>query len=161
MPLEDREIFQAVWERFSDQPIEVVMEQYEKARRINLDIEKRMGTIQPNPDIETEVAETETVVEPVVQVQPKKRFTKRSLVVAPETAITDNSIICCLCGAERQSLTSKHLGAHGISVADYKKLCGYDPTQPLMSRQRHEDSRKNIINAQKARINKRKATREN
>lgn len=160
MPLEDREIFQAVWERFSDQPIEVVMEQYEKARRINLDIEKRMGTIQPAGNVEVEATEMAPAVEAVNPVPQRKRFTKRSLIVPAETAITENSIICCLCGAERQSLTSKHLAAHGISVADYKKICGYAPDQALMSLNRHEASRRNIVNAQKARISKRGAPRE-
>ena len=155
MPLEDRDIFQAVWERFSDQPIEIVMEQYEKARKLNLDIEKRMGAIQPVTVPETETTEVETIEEVAEEMPPRKKFTKRNLKVKPENAITENAIICCLCGAERQSLTSKHLATHGITVEEYKKLCGYPPNQPLMSLQRHAKSRENIVRAQKARIDKR------
>lgn len=161
MPLEDRDLFQAVWERFSDQPIEVVMEQYEKARRLNLDIEKRMGAIQPVDQAGTETVQEVVEEEKSEAVAPRKKYTRRNLKVKPEAAITDTSITCCLCGAERQSLTAKHLAAHDISVEEYKKLCGYSPDQPLMSRQRHEKSRENIVRAQRARINKRAAEREN
>ena len=157
MPLEDRDIFQAVWERFSDQPIELVMEQYEKARRLNLDIEKRMGAIPPVAPTEVAAVAEETEEETVETVPARRKYTKRHLKVKPENAITDNAIICCLCGAERQSLTSKHLAAHDITVDEYKKLCGYPPNQALMSGQRHAKSRENIVRAQKARISKRAA----
>lgn len=41
MPLEDRDIFTAIFAKYSDQPIEFVMEQYEKAKLLNMAIEKR------------------------------------------------------------------------------------------------------------------------
>ena len=42
MALEDRDIFTAIFAKYSDQPIEFVMEQYEKAKLLNMAIEKRL-----------------------------------------------------------------------------------------------------------------------
>lgn len=42
MALEDRYIFTAIFAKYSDQPIEFVMEQYEKAKLLNMAIEKRL-----------------------------------------------------------------------------------------------------------------------
>ena len=36
MALEDKDLFSAIFNKYSDQPIEFVMEQYEKAKNINL-----------------------------------------------------------------------------------------------------------------------------
>lgn len=40
MDLGDRDIFAAIFAKYSDQPIEFVMEQYEKAKLLNMAIEK-------------------------------------------------------------------------------------------------------------------------
>ena len=44
MALEDKDIFNAICTRFNDQPIEFIMEQYEKARKLNAAIESRVNT---------------------------------------------------------------------------------------------------------------------
>lgn len=155
MALEDRDIFAAICNRCSDQPIEFIMEQYEKAKRLNMDIEKRIGngnTAENAPECDVAAAEIIEEVEP-----PKKKYTRRMLKVKPQDSITDDAIFCCICGEERQSLTQKHLACHDISVEDYKKLCGYSPDQPLMSNRRLARSREIIGRAQKARIDKRRA----
>lgn len=153
MPLEDKDIFMAICNRYADQPIEFVMEQYEKAKKINLNIEKRLGADLGDSAEPTE-AQTEETVEESVEEAPRKKYTKRMLKVKPQDSITDSSIICCICGEERQCLTRRHLEQHGISVEDYKKLCGYGPDQPLMSPKRLAKSREIIVRAQKSRLDK-------
>lgn len=155
MALEDKDIFAAICSRCSDQPIEFIMEQYEKAKRLNMDIEKRIGngdTAENAPECDVAASETKEEAAP-----PKKKYTRRMLKVKPQDSITDDAIFCCICGEERQSLTQKHLACHDISVEDYKKLCGYSPDQPLMSNRRLARSKEIIARAQQARIDKRRA----
>lgn len=162
MSLEDRDIFLAICGRYTDQPIEFVMEQYEKAKRLNIGIEQRIGSAINScqaPVEEEVVAIVEDIPEEPAPVQ-KKHYTKRMLKVKPQDAITDDYIACCICGEKRQSLTVKHLGTHEISVEDYKKLCGYPASQALMSNKRLEKSREVIRRAQQQRLEKRKAMNE-
>lgn len=151
MSLDDKDLFNAIFARFNDKPIEFVMEQYEKAKRLNHDIEKRLGDAstaagqnENNKQSPTEEAEKKSVG--------VRKYTRRDLVQKPSEAVSDRSIICCLCGARRQNLTRRHLATHGISVEDYKKLCGYDPDMPLMSRMHHAKFRQIIARAQEARL---------
>lgn len=161
MALEDRDIFRAICERFADQPIEFIMAQYEKARMMNMEIERR--SMPPSP-METGPAteETASVVEVVEERAPrKKRYTRRSFKVQPEDAITDDAIYCCICGVERQSLTSKHLGTHDLTVEEYKKLCNYPQGTALMSGKHLEKSKAIIAGAQQARLSKKAEKPEN
>ena len=150
MALEDKDIFNAIFNKYSDQSIEFIMEQYEKAKVLNIAIEKRQQSqpvimdAEPATDAMTEPSNTEDAT-------PKKRYTKRDLVVRPHEAITDEHIKCCICGQERHILTSRHLAQHGITVDEYKTLCRYDPKQSLMSNNRIEHARVVIAKAQQAR----------
>lgn len=154
MALDDKDIFEAICKRYADQPIEFIMEQYEKAKRLNLQIERRLGDENVNAPAEpVAVKESEVVVEAVEEV-PHKKYTRRDLKVKPQNAITEECVICCLCGAQRQSLTATHLATHDISVEEYKKLCGYAPNQKLMSGRRLAKSKEIIGRAQKARLEK-------
>ena len=94
---------------------------------------------------------TNSIIETTVDSTPKKKFTKRDLVIKPNEAITDEAIKCCLCGKERSSLTLRHLATHGISVDEYKKLCGYAPGQKLMSNNHAKKVCDNVMKAQQAR----------
>lgn len=154
MALEDKDLFSAIFNKYSDQPIEFVMEQYEKAKNINLEIERRQSLrgyvdITP-PSIPQNTGEVKQI-EPDVESVPKKKFSKRDLVIKPDEAITDDTIKCCLCGKERSSLTLRHLATHGISVDEYKKLCGYAPGQKLMSNNHAKKVCDNVMKAQQAR----------
>lgn len=155
MALEDKDIFMAICARGQDVPIERIMEEYEKAKKLNMDIEKRFDDARhcvPEPAM----PESAAVVEEInYEPQPKKKLNKRNLKVKPAEAIKDTAIFCCICGAERQSLTAKHIAGHGMTVAEYKSLCGYSPDQPLMSRQRLAKSQEIIARAQQARMAKR------
>lgn len=78
----------------------------------------------------------------------KAEFT---LVYDPKQAIQPDKVVCCLCGKEVQSLTSRHFNTHGISVEEYKLLCGYEPDTVLMSAARYEHAQQAVVAAQSAR----------
>ena len=63
----------------------------------------------------------------------KKSYTQQDLKCDPAEAITDTSVTCCLCGKQSLTLTARHLARHGISVEEYKELCGYPEQQKLMA----------------------------
>lgn len=155
MALEDRDLFMAICERFADQPIEFIMAQYAKAKRMNMEIE-RMLAWDPDDDSETEEEVDIEEVEEEPTPAPKK-LNKRRFKVRPEDSITYDSIKCCICGEERQSLTAKHLAKHGTTVEEYKRACGFEPDKPLMSGKRLAKSKEVIARAQQARLEKRQA----
>lgn len=159
MALEDKDIFAAICARFADQPIEFIMEQYEKAKLMNLTIEKRIEQalkpmeFEPEPEAEDVAAiEVEAESEPA-----KKKYTRRKLKVKPQNSITEDAIFCCICGEPRQNLTARHLSLHDITVPEYKKLCGFADNMPLMSGKRLAKSREIISRAQQARLDKKAA----
>lgn len=161
MALEDRDIFKAICERFTDQPIEFIMAQYAKAKRMNMEIERLLAwDVDADDDLEEEV-EIDDEEPDEVAAPPKRRLNRRHFKVKPEDSITDEFIRCCICGEERQSLTSKHLAKHDVTVEDYKRACGFDPDKPLMSGKRLAKSKEVIARAQQARLEKRAANEEN
>lgn len=147
MALEDKDIFNAICTRFNDQPIEFIMEQYEKARKLNAAIESRVNT----PPVEKFPAEQNEAPASPEEAAPKKKYTKQMLKVKPHDAIQEDCIYCCICGDKRSVLTAAHMSNHDITVDEYRKLCGYDPKQPLMSKKREEQSKIIIARAQAAR----------
>lgn len=154
MALEDRDIFNAICERFSDQPIEFVMAQYAKAKRLNMEIE-RLTSWEPDDDMESgNGAECEAGVDEA-PAPVKKKLTKRRFIINPRDSITEDAIFCCICGEQRQSLTAKHLAKHDVTVEEYKRVCGFPPEQPLMSGKRLAQSKEIIARAQQARLAKR------
>lgn len=166
MALEDKDIFNAIFNKYSDQPIEIIMEQYEKAKVLNMAIERRINaqTEQPVKAEEPAPAALPPAAVPLPGEEekkpapaPKKIFSKADLVCDPAEAITDSTITCCLCGKAACSLTSRHLANHGINVEEYKYLCGYPSEQKLMSRNFEAKMRRNVQRAQQARKEKRQA----
>ena len=118
MPLEDKDIFNAIFSKYEDQPIEFVMEQYEKARQLNSEIEQRMAANMPVQAEEANDASGTRKKEP-----PKKKYTRRNLVVKPEEAIGKDYIKCCICGEQKVILTKAHLAMHGITPEEYRMIC--------------------------------------
>lgn len=154
MPLEDKDIFNAVFEKYRDQPIEFVMAQYEKAKLLNREIELRLNA--PAAAAATSAAAAPagaqaTAAEKAIPEPARKRPTKKDLVSDPEKAITDDSITCCLCGQQFNTLTARHLKTHDISVEEYKYLCGYTSSQKLMSYNLAATMARNVQKAQAAR----------
>ena len=165
MSLDDKDILNAVFTRFKDQPVEFIMAQYETAKRMNMDIERRLADRQsceptmPSPEGMPELSAPEA--EKPVEAPKRKKPSRKDLVCKPEEAITDESIKCCLCGKESSSLTSRHLAQHDISVEEYKKLCGYAEDQKLMSGNFERKMLHNVLRAQQVRMKNLKDTEEN
>lgn len=182
MPLEDRDIFANICSLFSSQPIEEIMRQYEKAKMLNYNIERRFNAIeapmQEGPDIRVSIIESADNVPETLEVAPVsqeaaepvkirrkapakasapeiKKPTRADLIINPEEAITDETIQCCICGVAKKLLTNAHLVKHGLTPAEYRELCGYPPKMPLMSNQRRAKSMALVSMARQARIAKR------
>jgi hypothetical protein len=50
----------------------------------------------------------------------------------PRRAVSDEEIVCLVCGRAYRQLTNTHLQAHGLTAADYKRQHGYNPGRALM-----------------------------
>ena len=55
------------------------------------------------------------------------------LMADPRRAISDQGIVCLLCGRMLRQLTNTHLRAHHTSVVEYKLRFGYNRRRPLMA----------------------------
>jgi predicted transcriptional regulator len=84
-----------------------------------------------------------------------KGYTKRSLKVKPQDAITKDTITCCICGKSMASINARHLASHnGLTKEGYLKLCGYPADQALMSLNHLSKMKIQVKKAQKAREKK-------
>lgn len=148
--VDDNALLKMIMEKHPDQGPDFIIEQFtvykQKLSALGA------GTVCPCEG-EQQDAPTETVEQPVAVV--KRRYSKRSLKVKPEEAIQEEQVLCCLCGASFKSLTALHLRkAHGISVEDYKRLCGYDADTSLMSNLNLRKVREAVTKAQTVRKEK-------
>jgi predicted transcriptional regulator len=50
----------------------------------------------------------------------------------PRRAVTEDAIICLLCGGLFRQLTNTHLRAHGMAADEYKRRFGYNRRRALM-----------------------------
>lgn len=156
MAIEDKDLLKIICERYPDQPLSYVMEQFKQAKAMYIGIEQTFNAPASKPEkVQPESEEVPVEAEATPEAPKKKRITRRNLVCKPEDAIADDTITCCVCGRKMQSVTSKHLDTHGMSVEEYKKLCGYAPEQKLMSNSYAAKMVANIKAAQEARELKR------
>lgn len=51
----------------------------------------------------------------------------------PRRAISEDTIVCLVCGAPFRQLTNTHLRSHRITAAEYKRNFGYNRRRPLMA----------------------------
>ena len=150
----DAELLKLVMDRYPEQPTSFVIDQFAALKA---------GLIQANNKLammgmeelaaEQSLAADENAPEAEAPA-PKKKYTKRSLVVKPEEAIGEDQVLCCLCGRAFQNLTAKHLLSHDMTVEEYKKLCGYTPDQKLISHNLLERLQENVQKAQRSREQK-------
>ena len=49
----------------------------------------------------------------------------------PAEAIGESSITCCICGKRFATLTRRHVEKHGLTIDEYRKICGYKKTLAL------------------------------
>jgi predicted transcriptional regulator len=83
-------------------------------------------------------------------------YSRRSLKVKPQDAITKDAILCCICGKSMSSINVRHLASHnGLTKEGYLKLCGYPADQALMSLNHLAKMKTQVQKAQKARDMKR------
>ena len=156
MALEDKDLLKIICEKYPDQPLEYVMEKFGQAKAMYLELERSKDAIvktivHAEPVQLKAIEEASATDEEVVEAPKKKRLTKRSLVCKPEEAIDNDTITCCICGRKMQTLTARHLETHGVTVEEYKKVCGYAPDQKLMSSSYAAKMADNIKAAQEAR----------
>lgn len=126
--------------KYPKEPIPFIVEQFMIFKFCLIQAEKKMDSLS------IEKA-TQQPIRLEDQAQKNKKY-QYHLVMNPERAINVDIVQCCLCGRKFQSLTANHLLSHGISVDEYKKLCGYAPTQKLICGNLLKKLREN---AQKAR----------
>ena len=50
----------------------------------------------------------------------------------PRRAVTEDAIVCLLCGGAFRQLTNTHLRAHGMTADQYKRRFGYNRRRALM-----------------------------
>lgn len=153
--ISDAELLKLVMDRYPEQPTSFVIDQFAALKA---------GLIQANNKLalmgmEELAAEQcacadENAPEAAEAPAPKKKYTKRSLVMKPEEAIGEEQVQCCLCGRAFQNLTAKHLLSHGMTVEEYKKLCGYAPDQKLISHNLLGRLQENVQKAQRSREQK-------
>ena len=153
--ISDAELLKLVMERYPEQPTPFIIEQFTVLKAGLIQANNKLAAM----DMEEPGCEQVIIEEPMPEAAeaapsaaPKKKFTKRSLVVRPEEAIGDDVVQCCLCGRGFQNLTAKHLLSHGISVDEYKKLCGYVPEQKLICKNLLEKLQENVQKAQRSRV---------
>ena len=54
------------------------------------------------------------------------------LLADPRRAVTEDAIVCLLCGGAFRQLTNTHLRAHGMTADQYKRRFGYNRRRALM-----------------------------
>jgi len=54
------------------------------------------------------------------------------LLADPRRAVTDEAIVCLLCGGTFRQLTNTHLRGHGLTADQYKGRFGYNRRRALM-----------------------------
>jgi hypothetical protein len=55
-----------------------------------------------------------------------------ALLADPRRAVTEEAIVCLLCGGLFRQLTNTHLRAHGMTADEYKRRFGYNRRRALM-----------------------------
>lgn len=143
----DAELLKLVMDRFPEADTDGIVEQFSLLKA---------GLLQANAKLAVGDAGQQGVDEQSISATdeapaPKKRYTRRSLVVKPEEAIGDNTVQCCICGKAFQNLNAKHIQNHELTVEEYKRLCGYGPEQKLISQNLLAKLQENVQKAQNAR----------
>ena len=154
--IDNMELLRMIMENNPGQPATFILEQYAVYKAGLMEINGRFVAGAPMAELVEAAAQAEqqeTMQAPKAEKESLTRgYTKRSLKVKPADAIHDDKIICCICGKECQTLTERHLASHnGLTREGYLKLCGYAPTQSLMSNNHLQRMRNNVIKAQKVR----------
>ena len=156
MMISDAELLKLVMDRYPEQPAQFLIEQFTVMKAGLIQANNKLAGMDSEALSESlccaeDAQKEETLSEPSA---PKKKYTRRNLVVKPEEAISEQEIACCICGKTFQNLTTKHIQSHDLTVEEYKKLCGYGPEQKLISSKLLNKLQANVLKAQQAREKK-------
>ena len=156
MMISDAELLKLVMDRYPEQPAQFLIEQFTVMKAGLIQANNKLAgmdseALSESLCCEEEVQKEKNDSEPSA---PKKKYTRRNLVVKPEEAISEQEIACCICGKTFQNLTTKHIQSHDLTVEEYKKLCGYGPEQKLISSKLLNKLQANVLKAQQAREKK-------
>lgn len=140
MPITDEALLQIIFKQHEGQPIEFIMAEYGKAKRLYQEVEQELAKSAPCPTIDIQGVQIKDELSTAGEnnATPTKHLDRRNLKCDPKEAIKADSIICCVCKKSFKILNSRHLKSHGISVEEYKELCRYPKEQLLMSKQEAE-----------------------
>ncbi|WP_428560415.1 MAG: MucR family transcriptional regulator [Solidesulfovibrio sp. DCME] len=77
---------------------------------------------------------SDDVVSPTDNKQQKHQYTQADFKFNPMQALQGDKATCVLCGKKFDVISKTHLWvSHGITPEEYRNLCGYSPTQRLMT----------------------------
>jgi predicted transcriptional regulator len=68
------------------------------------------------------------------EIKPSEEPVQEEVPVDPKSSIQEDKVICLECGAEMRQLTAKHLGAHTLTIREYKKKWGFTLRQSLSAK---------------------------
>ena len=156
MMISDAELLKLVMDRYPEQPAQFLIEQFTVMKAGLIQANNKLAGMDSEALSESlccaeDAQKEEAISEPSA---PKKKYTRRNLVVKPEEAISEQEIACCICGKTFQNLTTKHIQSHDLTVEEYKKLCGYGPEQKWISSKLLNKLQANVLKAQQAREKK-------
>ena len=151
--IKDSELLKLIMERYPEQPFNFILEQFTIFKAGLIEANGKLAERDMVEDI-AESAKIETTQDAVSEPETDMPPAQRNLVAKPEEAIGKEFVGCCLCGRKVQSLTARHLLSHGISMDEYKKLCGYAPDQKLICGNLMEKLQKNVLRAYNSRKKK-------
>ena len=120
--ISDAELLKLVMDRYPEQPAQFLIEQFTVMKAGLIQANNKLAGMDSEALSESlccaeDAQKEETVSEPSA---PKKKYTRRNLVVKPEEAISEQEIACCICGKTFQNLTTKHIQSHDLTVEEYK-----------------------------------------
>lgn len=162
MALEDKDLLELVRIQNPNQDTSYILKEFVKAKKELAMLERGENVIdvdlihqfQEESKIEQGALSAKgTHEEQSSSKKREKRWAKKDLKYLaddPNKAITEETITCCICGEKKSVLTKKHLENHGISVLDYKRICGYQADARLMSHKRSRETSENVKKAQAA-----------
>jgi len=94
--------------------------------------------------VSTDTHEVSAIEVQATNVDPFNGYTFRKLKVAPEHALKEESVFCCICGKEMKILTEKHIMTHGLSKKSYFELCRYGKDTKLIAKRLINERRDTI-----------------
>ena len=149
--ISDTDLLRMLMQKYPTQDAEFIMNEFNVYK-------KMLGSAESCATAECCTAECAEAVEAPTAPAPMKKLTKRQIKHNPQEAITQTNIICCVCGKEFKRLSAAHLATHGATPEEYRRLCGYEPNQPLMGKMIYQRLMSAVKSAQDARVRKRAMT---